>query len=50
MNNIVKQEHCLIKKQCSYFMLGFKYFDTTTFTLSGVESVHILKKNRLIYY
>lgn len=30
MNNIVEQEHCLIKKQCSCSMLAFKYFETST--------------------
>lgn len=28
-------------------MLGFKYFDTATSILSGVEAMHIIKKEEI---
>ncbi len=48
LNNIVEQDHRFIKKRIRS-MLGFKCFDTATFILSGVEAMHMIKKNRLIY-
>ncbi len=38
LNKIVEQDQ--------HFMLGLKYFDTSIFILSGVEAIHIVKKNR----
>ena len=33
------------KNTCS--MLGFKCFDTATFILSGVEAMHMIKKEQI---
>ncbi|MGK3615403.1 hypothetical protein [Bacillus cereus] len=41
---MVEQDHCFIKN-----MLGIKSFDTAIAILSGVEAIHMIKKNRLIY-
>lgn len=43
INNIVEQEHCLIKKQCSCSMLAFKYFDTST-TIHSDQGWHYQMK------
>ncbi|OFD83991.1 Integrase catalytic region [Bacillus mycoides] len=48
LNNIAEQDHRFIKKRIRS-MLGFKCFDTATSILSGVEAMHMIKKNRLIY-
>ncbi|MED1270772.1 IS6 family transposase, partial [Bacillus mycoides] len=46
LNNIVEQDHRFIKKRvCS--MLGFKSFKTVTSILSGVEAMHIIKKEQI---
>lgn len=46
LNNIVEQDHRFIKKRiCS--MLGIKCFDTATSILSGVEAMHMIKKEQL---
>ena len=46
LNNIVEQDHHFIKKQIRS-MLGFKCFDTATSILSGVEAMHMIKKEQL---
>ncbi|WP_142274290.1 DDE-type integrase/transposase/recombinase, partial [Bacillus mycoides] len=46
LNNIVEQDHRFIKKRIRS-MLGFKCFDTATSILSGVESMHMIKKEQL---
>ncbi|PHF04997.1 DDE-type integrase/transposase/recombinase, partial [Bacillus wiedmannii] len=46
LNNIVEQDHRFIKKRVRS-MLGFKSFDTATFILSGVESMHMIKKEQI---
>ncbi|WP_018768195.1 DDE-type integrase/transposase/recombinase, partial [Bacillus sp. 105MF] len=46
LNNIVEQDHRFIKKRVRS-MLGFKSFDTATFILSGVEPMHMIKKEQI---
>ncbi|MGK0536256.1 IS6 family transposase [Bacillus sp. 'calajunan'] len=46
LNNIVEQDHRFIKKRIRS-MLGFKYFDTAKSILSGVEAMHMIKKEQL---
>ena len=47
LNNIVEQDHRFIKWriQCG---LGFKSFESAKRTLSGIEVVHMLRKNQMI--
>ncbi|EJV56523.1 hypothetical protein IEM_05224 [Bacillus cereus BAG6O-2] len=47
LNNIVEQDHRFIKKRIRS-MLGFKSYKTSASILSGVEAMHMLKKNKLI--
>jgi transposase-like protein len=46
LNNIVEQDHRFIKKRVRS-MLGFKSFDTATSILSGVEAMHMIKKEQI---
>ncbi len=46
LNNIVEQDHCFIKKRIRS-MLGLKSFDTATSVLSGVEAMHMIKKEQI---
>ncbi|MBJ7987994.1 DDE-type integrase/transposase/recombinase, partial [Bacillus cereus] len=46
LNNIVEQDHRFIKKR-THSMLGFKWFDTATSILSGVEAMHMIKKEQI---
>ncbi|MGG3524253.1 IS6 family transposase [Bacillus pseudomycoides] len=46
LNNIVEQDHRFIKKRVRS-MLGFKSFRTATYILSGIETMHMMKKNQL---
>ncbi len=46
LNNIVEQDHRFIKKRVRS-MLGFKCFDTATSILSGVEAMHMIKKEQV---
>ncbi|PGR95009.1 IS6 family transposase [Bacillus pseudomycoides] len=46
LNNIVEQDHRFIKKRIRS-MLGFKCFDTATSILSGVEAMHMIKKEQI---
>ncbi|UNT71731.1 IS6 family transposase (plasmid) [Bacillus sp. N447-1] len=46
LNNIVEQDHRFIKKRIRS-MLGFKSFDTATSILSGVEAMHMIKKEQI---
>lgn len=48
LNNIVEQDHRFIKKRVRS-MLGFKSYQTAVFILRGVEAMHMVKKNKLIY-
>lgn len=43
LNNIVEQDHRLLKKQVRS-MLGFKSFYTAKSTTSGIEAIHMIKK------
>ena len=46
LNNVVEQDHRFIKKRVRS-MLGFKSFDTATSILSGVEDMHMIKKEQI---
>ncbi|OJD44500.1 IS6 family transposase, partial [Bacillus nitratireducens] len=46
LNNIVEQDHRFIKKRI-HSMLRFKCFDTATSILSGVEAMHMIKKEQI---
>ena len=46
LNNIVEQDHRFIKKRVRS-MLGFKSFRTATSILSGIEAMHMIKKEQL---
>jgi len=47
LNNIVEQDHRFIKWRTKN-MLGFKSFESAQITLSGIETVRMIKKNQLI--
>ncbi|PFM52837.1 IS6 family transposase, partial [Bacillus cereus] len=46
LNNIVEQDHRFIKKRIRS-MLGLKSFNTATSILSGVEAMHMIKKEQI---
>lgn len=46
LNNIVEQYHRFIKKITSS-SLGFQSFRTASRTISGIEAMHIIKKNQI---
>ncbi|MEH6949375.1 IS6 family transposase [Bacillus sp. JJ634] len=46
LNNIVEQDHRFIKKRVRP-MLGFKSIETAAFILSGVEAMHMIKKEQI---
>ncbi|PFN21662.1 hypothetical protein COJ50_19505 [Bacillus cereus] len=46
LNNIVEQDHRFIKKRVRP-MLGVKSFKTATSILSGVEAMHVIKKEQI---
>jgi transposase, IS6 family len=46
LNNIVEQDHRFIKKRVRP-MLGFKSFKTAISILSGVEAMHMIKKEQI---
>ncbi|OHX28493.1 Integrase catalytic region [Bacillus mycoides] len=46
LNNIVEQDHRFIKKRVRP-MLGLKSFKTATSILSGVEAMHMIKKEQI---
>ncbi|PGR55104.1 IS6 family transposase [Bacillus thuringiensis] len=46
LNNIVEQDHRFIKKRVRS-MLGFKSFKTAISILSGVEAMHMIKKEQI---
>ncbi|OJD44040.1 transposase [Bacillus nitratireducens] len=48
LNNIVEQDHRFIKKRVRS-MLGFKSYETSTFILSGVEAMHMMKKDNFTH-
>ncbi|WP_413614485.1 DDE-type integrase/transposase/recombinase [Flavobacterium sp. N502540] len=47
LNNIVKQDHRFIRWWIQN-RLGFKSFESARRTLSGIEVVHMLRKNQMI--
>ncbi|WP_206430297.1 DDE-type integrase/transposase/recombinase [Flavobacterium ustbae] len=47
LNNIVEQDHRFIKWRIQN-RLGYKSFESAKRTLSGIEVVHILKKNQMV--
>ncbi|PGC30997.1 IS6 family transposase [Bacillus pseudomycoides] len=47
LNNIVEQDHRFIKKRVRS-MLGLKSFGTTTSIISGIETMHMVKKGQLV--
>jgi transposase, IS6 family len=46
LNNIVEQDHQFIKRRVLP-MLGFKSFDTAISVLSGIEDMHMIKKEQI---
>ena len=46
LNNIVEQDHRAVKR-VTRPMLGFKAFDTAQATLTGIELMHMLRKQQL---
>ncbi|MGG1329237.1 DDE-type integrase/transposase/recombinase, partial [Bacillus tropicus] len=46
LNNIVEQDHRFIKRRIRS-MLGFKSFQTAVSILSGVEAMHMIKKEQI---
>ncbi len=46
LNNIVEQDHRFIKKRVSS-MLGFKSYETANSILSGIEAMHMMKKEQV---
>lgn len=46
LNNIIEQDHRLIKKKVKY-MLGFKSLKSAKKTLLGIEAIHIIKKGQI---
>uniref|UniRef100_UPI0011A568CA DDE-type integrase/transposase/recombinase n=1 Tax=Bacillus thuringiensis TaxID=1428 RepID=UPI0011A568CA len=46
LNNVVKQDHRFIKKRVRS-MLGLKSFRTVTCMLTGVEAMHMIKKEQV---
>ncbi|MET3022473.1 MULTISPECIES: DDE-type integrase/transposase/recombinase [Flavobacterium] len=47
LNNIVEQDHRFIKWRIQNG-LGFKNFESARRTLSGIEVLHMLRKNQMI--
>ena len=46
LNNIVEQDHRFVKWRI-HNMLGFKSFESAHITLSGIETVRMIKKDQL---
>jgi transposase, IS6 family len=46
LNNIVEQDHRFIKKRVRS-MLGFKSYETAISILSGIETMHMMKKGQV---
>jgi transposase-like protein len=47
LNNIVEQDHRAVKR-VTRPMLGFKAFDAAQATLTGIELMHMLRKQQLL--
>lgn len=48
LNNIVEQDYRFIKKRVRP-MLGLKSFSTATSVISGIEAMHMIKKDNLFH-
>jgi len=48
LNNIVEQDHRSIKKRIT-IITGFKEFESAQRTLSGIEVVHMIRKDQVEY-
>ena len=46
LNNIIEQNHRFIKKKVKP-MLGFKSFETSKKTISGIEIMHMVRKGQV---
>lgn len=46
LNNVVEQDHRFINKRVRS-MLGLKSFRTTTYILSGIAAMHLIKKKQV---
>ena len=46
LNNIIEQDHRFIKKRTNP-MLGFKSFRTAEQTITGIETIHMIKKGQV---
>ena len=46
LNNIVEQDHRAIKRRVKV-MLGFKAFWSAAITISGIEIMHMIRKDQL---
>jgi len=46
LNNIVEQDHRTIKRRIA-ISTGFKEFESAQRTLSGIETINIIRKNQL---
>jgi putative transposase len=46
LNNVVEQDHRAVKR-VTRPMLGFKSFDAAQYTLTGIELMHMLRKDQL---
>ena len=47
LNNVVAQDHRAIKR-VTWPMLGFKAFEATQATLTGIELMHMIKKKQMV--
>ena len=47
LNNIIEQDHRSVKRRIS-ITTGFKEFESAQRTLSGIEVVHIIRKNQVV--
>ncbi|MFT5171360.1 MAG: IS6 family transposase, partial [Candidatus Marinamargulisbacteria bacterium] len=46
LNNIIEQDHRHIKKKTNS-ALEYKTFHTAWFTITGIDTIHMLKKGRI---
>jgi hypothetical protein len=47
LNNIIEQDHQFIKK-ITKPMMGFKAFHSAQATIAGIETAHMIRKNRCL--
>jgi len=48
MNNMIEQDHRLIKRRAR-FMLGFKSEAAASITFSGIELIHMMRKQQVVF-